>query len=69
MPPRETLAAAASRSNSEALVVRVVLAHPRSVFHPCTSGIHGGAAVVAATLVGYDDEETNVNDYFLYTDV
>jgi hypothetical protein len=38
-------------------------------FHPCTGGLCGGATMVAAALIGYDDmEETIVNDYLLYTD-
>jgi hypothetical protein len=48
------------RSNSEALAARVVLAHPRKAFHPCTCGLHGGAATVAATLISYDDVEAAV---------
>jgi hypothetical protein len=54
-PARETLSAAASRSNSEVLAARVVLAHPRTMFHPCMRGLYGGAATVAAALIGYDD--------------
>jgi hypothetical protein len=54
-PPRETLAATSSHLNSEALAVRVVLAHPRTVFHLHTCGLHRGAAVVAAALIGYDN--------------
>jgi hypothetical protein len=81
MPPRETLATASFRPNSESLAVRVVLAHPHVVFHPYTCRLHRGvdAAVVAAVaLIGYDDikvatntirrEEATVIDYFLYTD-
>jgi hypothetical protein len=34
-----------------------VLANPHTTFHPCTCGLRGGAAVVAATLIGYDDVE------------
>jgi hypothetical protein len=55
MPPHETLAAAASRPISEALAVRVVQAHPRAVFHPCTCGLHGEVAVVVVALIGYND--------------
>jgi hypothetical protein len=76
--PCETLAATSSWPNSEALAARVVLAYPHVVFHLCMCGLCRGAAVVAATLIGYkrhegccrDDheEETIVNDYFLYTD-
>jgi hypothetical protein len=55
--PRETLATASSRLNSEALDMRVVLAHPRAMFHPYTCGLCSGTAAVAATLIGYDDVE------------
>jgi hypothetical protein len=55
--PRETLAVASSRPNSESLAARVVLAHPRVTFHPCTCGFCRGAATVAAALIGYDDME------------
>jgi hypothetical protein len=55
MPPRETLTTAASRPISEALAARVVLAHPCTAFHPCTCGLYGGVAAVAAVLIGYDD--------------
>jgi hypothetical protein len=55
MTPHETLHATSSRPNSEALAAHVVLAHPHVVFHPCTCGLHRGAAVVAAVLIGYDD--------------
>jgi hypothetical protein len=78
MPPRETLATTSSRPNSEAPAARMMLAHPRTTFHPCTCGLCGGAAAVAAALIGYDDrggccwddheEEMILNDYFLYTD-
>jgi hypothetical protein len=68
-PPRETLAAASSRSNSKVLAARVVLAHPRTAFHPYTCGLRREAAAVAATLIGYNDvEEMIVINYFLYTD-
>jgi hypothetical protein len=53
--PRETLAATSSWPNSEALAARVVLAHPRAAFHLRTCGLRRGVAVVAATLIGYDD--------------
>jgi hypothetical protein len=56
-PPREILAAASSRPNSEALVACVVLAHPRTVFYPCMYGLYRGTATVAAALIGYDDVE------------
>jgi hypothetical protein len=54
MSPHETLAAAASRPNSEALVARVVLAHPRMVFHPCTCALRGGAVAIVVALIVYD---------------
>jgi hypothetical protein len=59
-PPREILAVAASQQNSEALAVRVVLAHPRTTFHSYTCGLCGGAATVAAALIGCDDVEVAV---------
>jgi hypothetical protein len=59
MPPRETLAAASSQPNSEALLARVVLAHPRAAFHPYTCGLYRGVAVAVA-LIGYDDVEVAV---------
>jgi hypothetical protein len=55
MAPRETLAATYSRPNSEALAARMVLAHSRAAFHPCTCGLHRGVAAVVAALIGYDD--------------
>jgi hypothetical protein len=54
-PPSETLAAAASRPNSEALAIRVVLAYPHTVFYLCICELRGGAAAIAAALIGYDD--------------
>jgi hypothetical protein len=57
MPPRETLAAAASSSNFEALAAYVVLAHPRAAFRSCMCALRGGAATVAATRIGYDHVE------------
>jgi hypothetical protein len=54
-PPRETLAAAVSRLNSEAQPARVMLAHPRTAFHPCTCRLCRDTTVVAAVLIGYDD--------------
>jgi hypothetical protein len=54
IPPHETLAATSSRPNSEALAVRVVLAHPRSTFHPCTCGLRRGATMVVVALIGYN---------------
>jgi hypothetical protein len=50
-PPRETLAIASSRSNSEAL------GHPRAAFHPCKCGLCRGTAAIAAALIDYDDVE------------
>jgi hypothetical protein len=55
-PPRETLVAA-SRSNFEVLAAHMVLAHPHTVFHPCTYGLYGGVAAIAAALIDYDDVE------------
>jgi hypothetical protein len=57
IPPRETLAAASCRSNSEAQATRVVLAHPRAAFHPCMCGLRRGIAVIVAALIGCDDVE------------
>jgi hypothetical protein len=78
MPPHETLATLGSWSNPKALAARVVLTHPCATFNPCTCGLRGGAAMVTATLIGYDDRggccwetrepKTIVIDYFLYTD-
>jgi hypothetical protein len=59
-PPHETMAAASSRPNYEALATRVVLAHPCAAFYPCRCGLRGGAAAVAATLISYDDIEVAV---------
>jgi hypothetical protein len=58
--PHKTLAVASSRSNSEALAVHVVLAHSASTqscaaFQPYMCGLHRGAPVVTAALIGYDD--------------
>jgi hypothetical protein len=47
MPLRETLVIVVSRSNFEALVARMVLAHPRATFYPCTCGLRGDADAVA----------------------
>jgi hypothetical protein len=52
-PPCETLTATSSRPNSKALAVHVMLAHPRTVFHLRTCGLHRDAAA----LIGYDDVE------------
>jgi hypothetical protein len=60
MPPCEALATAASWLNSEALAVRVVLAHPCTTVHPYTCGLCGGAAAVVAALIGYDNVEVAV---------
>jgi hypothetical protein len=56
-----------------------VLAHPRTIFHRYTCGLHGDATAVVAALIGYDDrggcywddheEETIVIDYLLYSGV
>jgi hypothetical protein len=77
--PRETLVVGASRSNSEALATRVMLAHPRATFHLCTCVLRRGIATIAAALISYDDhggccwddqeEETIVIDYFFCYDV
>jgi hypothetical protein len=70
MPPRETLATASSRPNSEALATRVVLAHPHMIFHPYTCGLCRGVVVIAVVLISYNDvEEMIMSNYFLYTDV
>jgi rhodanese-related sulfurtransferase len=53
--PHETLVAASSRPNSQALAAPMVLANPCVVFHPCTCGLRRGDAAVAAMLIGYDD--------------
>jgi hypothetical protein len=79
MPPRATLAIAVSQANPEALAACVVLAYPHAVFNPCTSGLRGGTAAVAAALIDYDDHggcccwETHkpkmiMINYFLYTE-
>jgi hypothetical protein len=49
-PPRETLAATFSRSNSEGLAVHVVLVHLRVVFYLCTCEPRGSVAA----LISYD---------------
>jgi hypothetical protein len=59
MPSCETLAAA-SRSNSEALATRVVLAHSRAAFHPYTYGLCGGAAAIVVVLIDYNVVEVAV---------
>jgi hypothetical protein len=51
-----TLAATTSRPNPETLATREVLTHLRMAFYPCTCGLHGDAAMVAA-LIGYGDME------------
>jgi hypothetical protein len=54
----ETLAAtSSSRRNLRTLATCEVLAHPRAAFHPCTCGLCGCAAMVAAVLISYDDVE------------
>jgi hypothetical protein len=60
MPQHETLATASSWSNSEALAVRVVLEHPRAVFHPCMYRLYRGTTMIVAVLIGYDDVEVDV---------
>jgi hypothetical protein len=60
MTPRQTLVVIASQLNSEAIAVRMVLAHPRAAFHPCTCGLYGGAVAVAAALICYDDVEVAI---------
>jgi hypothetical protein len=55
MPQYEILAAASSWLNFEVLIVHVVLAHPRAVFHPCTCGLYRDTVAVAAALISYDD--------------
>jgi hypothetical protein len=55
MSPRETLATTSSRPNSEALVARVVLAHPRAAFHPCTCGLRRDVVAVTVAPIGCDD--------------
>jgi hypothetical protein len=39
---------------SEALATCVVLAHPRTAFHPCKCGLRGGTAAIAAVLISYN---------------
>jgi hypothetical protein len=51
----KNLVATSSRPNSEALLVRAVLAHIRATFYSCTCELCGGADVVAAVLIDYDD--------------
>jgi hypothetical protein len=60
MPPRETLAATSSRSNSKARTTCVMLTHSGVVFHPCTCGLRRGTVMVAAVLIDYDDMEVAV---------
>jgi hypothetical protein len=55
MVPHETLAATSSQPKSEALPARMVLAHPRTMFHPCTCGLRTCVVAVPAALIGYDD--------------
>jgi hypothetical protein len=56
-PYCETLAAAASQSNSECLAAPLVLAHSHAAFYPCTYGLRGGAVAVATALIGYDNKK------------
>jgi hypothetical protein len=60
MPTHETLVVASSWSNSEALATHVVLAHPHATLHPCTWGLRRGIAVVATTLMDYDEVEVAI---------
>jgi hypothetical protein len=55
MSQHEILAAASSWLNSEVLIVRVVLAHPRAAFHPYTCGLCRDIVAVAAAVISYDD--------------
>jgi hypothetical protein len=50
-----TLDATSSRPDPKTLAACEVLAHPCATFHPCTCGLCGGAVVVVATLISYDD--------------
>jgi hypothetical protein len=59
-PPHETLAATSSWPNSEALAARMVLAHSRTMFHPCTCGLRRCAAAVAAAMIDYDNVKVAV---------
>jgi hypothetical protein len=57
----KTIAAtSSSQPNPETLATSDVLAHPRTMFHPCTCGLRGGAAAVATALISYDDMEVAV---------
>jgi hypothetical protein len=49
-----TLSATSSRLNPKTLAMSEVLAYIRTIFHPCTCGLCGDAAAVAAALIGYD---------------
>jgi hypothetical protein len=60
MPPRETLTTTSSRSNSEALVVHMVLTHLHTAFYPYMCGLRKDVVVVAAALIGYDDVDVAV---------
>jgi hypothetical protein len=55
MPPHETLAAASSRPNFEALVARMVLAHSCVAFHLYMCGLREDAITVAIVLIDYND--------------
>jgi hypothetical protein len=37
--------------------MREEIAHPHMTFHPCMFGLCGGAAAVAAAVIGYDNVE------------
>jgi hypothetical protein len=50
---RNPLIVAASRPNSKALVVCVVLAHPHMIFHPFMCGLRGGATSSTPTRDSY----------------
>jgi hypothetical protein len=54
----KTIAATSSHPNLKTLVMCEVLAHPRTVFHPCTCGLRGGAAAVAAMLIDYSGQRS-----------
>jgi hypothetical protein len=63
MPTRhhvKTLAITSSRSNPKTLAAREMLTHPRATFYSCMCGLRGGAAAVAAMVIGYNDVEVAV---------
>jgi rhodanese-related sulfurtransferase len=55
MPSHEILSITSSRPNPETLDVHEVLPHPHAVFYYCTCGLRGGAAMVVAVLIDYDN--------------